>query len=180
MTAPIFKTYGEAAAYAKRRAQELGTAVKFGRSNDEWVVFIESEQPVVITARPDTATKPPPTIKHLSWWEHRLEEKRKAEEIEKRRRDAEEKSREADANERQERRPYIEAREKYYRSLSEKQLDKLWNSRESQDVEPDEMALLREIVREAKGITPAYENRVRVCRQCGMVEDNCTCGRSWF
>lgn len=50
MTAPIFKTYAEVAAYARRHAQEFGATVKFARSNNEWVVLQISEQAVAITA----------------------------------------------------------------------------------------------------------------------------------
>lgn len=39
MTDFSFKTYAEAADYAKKRAQELGVFVKFGRNNNQdWVV----------------------------------------------------------------------------------------------------------------------------------------------
>lgn len=211
MNAPTFKTFGEAASYASRRAQELGTAVKIGRSNDEWFVFLEPEQPAAITPLPDNQTKQSlPTeysnwskrqrdaatkysgwwgrlrdaaTKYSSWWEGQCENKRKKDgtpqKSEDQRRKAEEKSREVEKKERQDRRSYIEERRRYYRSFSEMQLDELWNSRESQGFKPDEIALLREILREAKGINPV-EIGVKVCRQCGMVGDNCTCGRSWF
>ena len=183
----FFKTYTEAASYAKRRAQESGVSVKFGRSNEEWVVFLESEHALADSDRndplPDRAIKPP-DAKRLSSWERHREEERKAWEVarraEKRRMDDEEKSREADAKEREERRPYIEERGKHYRSLSERQLNELWNKRANQNLEPDETALLRAIDREAKGITPTYKNNLKVCRQCGMVGDSCTCERSWF
>lgn len=169
MNAPIFRTYLEAAAFAKRRAQELGTAVTVRRSNDEWVVYLRSQQPEAITARQDNPTTPQSNTTKLSWSE-RMREK-------KRRMDAEEKSREDDERKRQIR---LIEKDRYYRSLPENQLDELWHSRESEDLDSDETALLREILREAKGIIPTHGNSVRVCCQCGMVEDNCTCGRSWF
>ncbi len=34
-----FNTYAEAASFAKRRAQESGSSVKFERRNEQWVVF---------------------------------------------------------------------------------------------------------------------------------------------
>lgn len=80
----------------------------------------------------------------------------------------------------EERRSYLEEREAYYRSLPEEQLDKVWKQREELDLQPDETALLREIVRETKGIKPAYGHSAQVCGQCGMVGSNCTCERSWF
>lgn len=39
-----FKSYSEAAAYAKRRAQELGVPTKFARSADKWVVQLSEPQ----------------------------------------------------------------------------------------------------------------------------------------
>jgi len=81
---------------------------------------------------------------------------------------------------RKERRVYLEEKEFYYRSLTEKELENHWSQRAEIGLEPDEKVLLREIIREVKGITPAYGNSAQVCRQCGMVGENCTCGRSWF
>lgn len=211
MNAPTFKTFGQAASHASQLAQELGTAVKIGRSNDEWFVFIEPEHPAAITPLPDNQTKQPlPTeylnwskrqrdaatknsgwwgwvrdsaTKYSSWWEGQCEKKRKKvgtpQKSEDQRRKAEDQSREVEEKERQYRRSYIEERRRYYSSFSERQLDELWVSRENQGFKPDEIALLREILRKVKGINPV-EISVKVCNQCGMVGDNCTCGRSWF
>jgi hypothetical protein len=55
-------------------------------------------------------------------------------------------------------------------------VENIWNHRKEMDLEPDETAVLREIVREAKGIKPAYGNSAVTCGQCGMVGQNCTCG----
>ena len=108
-------------------------------------------------------------------------QERKKEEQEQKRRKFEQKARETTAiREREKKRLYLEERESSYRSLPEKQLSELWGKREEMELEPDEAALLREIVREVKGIKPTYGNSAQVCRQCGMVEGNCTCGRSWY
>ena len=115
-----------------------------------------------------------------NWWERHLEEQRKRDVQEQKRREIEQKARLAEIREREKRHTYLEKRENYYRALPEDELEKHWNQRDEIVLEPDETALLRKIVREVKGIKPAYGISAKVCRQCGMVGENCTCGRSWF
>ena len=64
---------------------------------------------------------------------------------------------------RQEIRPfYLKEREKYYRSLTEMELNIEWNKHQEMNLEPDETLLLREIVKESKRIDPAYINGEKV------------------
>ena len=171
-----FSTFREASNFARQHAQEAGATMKLEREGNNWVVL--SNQSTASSASPRQGHHTP-CESHLrdqqdnDWWERHLEEQRKREE-------QEQKAREAEIREREKRHFYLEDREKHYRSLSENELDNQWNKREKMDLEPDETALLREIVREVKGIKPAYGNSVQVCRQCLMVGENCTCGRSWF
>lgn len=160
-----FSTFTDASNFARQHAQEIGATVKIEREDNHWAVF--SAQGGASNAKGDdgyrshTYSRQQDTPES-SWWE------------------LEQKAREAVIREREKRRHYLDERENYYRSLPEEELDKHWNQREEMDLEPDETALLREIVRAVKGIKPAYGNNTRVCRQCGMVGENCTCGRSWF
>jgi len=78
------------------------------------------------------------------------------------------------------RQTYLEMQEYYYRKLPLDELETIWKNRKENRLQPDETGLLREIVRSAKGIEPVSGTRVVACRQCGMVGDNCTCGRTWF
>jgi hypothetical protein len=55
-----------------------------------------------------------------------------------------------------------------------------WENRKEIDLAPDEISLLRGIIREAKGIDQTIEISAKVCTQCYMVGDSCSCGRSWF
>ena len=109
---------------------------------------------------------------------------RKSEEQEQKRREIEQKAREAEIRKREKRRSYLEERENYYRSLSVQELANQWNKREKMGLDLDETARLRKIVREVKDIevrgiiNPAYgDHSAQVCRRCGMVGENCTCGR---
>jgi hypothetical protein len=71
-------------------------------------------------------------------------------------------------------------RKSYYGSLSEKQLDKLWNDRAELNIGADEVVLIRQIIRKIKGINLVSGESISACCQCGMVGENCTCKRSWF
>jgi hypothetical protein len=178
-----FSTFSEASNFARHHAQEIGATVQLEREGNNWVVF--SNMSAASTASVNRGYHSPwgSHSRHQQdndWWDRHLEEQRKREEQEQKRRELEQKAQEAEIRKREKRRPYLEGREKHYRSLSEVELENQWNKREEMDLEPDEIALLREIVREVKGIKPAYGNSVQVCRQCGMVGENCTCGRSWF
>lgn len=173
MSKPSFQSFKDASIYARRHAQEIGVTVRLERDvSGGWSVILDSEGSVA-----DSGGNNEPPYRTYSDW---LEDDRKRKKKESARREIEQQERKAKAEELEKRRPYIEEREKYYRSLSEGQLDELWNNRKN--LEPDETALLRDIVREAKGIRPVYGNSfsTSVCRQCGMVGDSCTCGRSWF
>ena len=78
----------------------------------------------------------------------------------------------------QKRSDYLDRKSKEYGALSAAELHNRWNDRGSLDT--DERNLLRAIVRRAAGIKPTTGNPPRTCPECGMVEDNCTCTRSWF
>lgn len=179
-----FSTFSDASNFARQHAQEIGATVKLEREGNNWVVFSNqstASPPASVSQGHHTPWESHPQHQQDNdWWERRLEESRKREEQEQKRRELEQKAREAEIREREKRRLYLEDREKYYHSLSEIELENQWNKRDEMDLEPDETALLREIVREVKGIKPVYGNSVQVCRQCGMVGENCTCGRSWF
>lgn len=74
----------------------------------------------------------------------------------------------------------LEEREAYFRSLPREQLEKMWTEPGDTYLTPEELGLLKTVLREKKGIEPADGHSVRACPQCGMVGDNCTCTRSWF
>ena len=75
MAETTFKTYAEAASYAKRRAQELGSSVRMGRLNEEWVVY-EPASPVQSVSYSDDPPSPPPYADPLGpdYWKRREEE----------------------------------------------------------------------------------------------------------
>ena len=78
------------------------------------------------------------------------------------------------------RKTYLEQREIHYRRMDDERLDKEWTARHENEIEIDEMQLLRSLVRERKGIASTFGTDTRVCGSCGEVGENCTCGRSWF
>lgn len=75
MAETIFKTYAEAASYAKRRAQQLGSSVRMGRFNEEWVVY-DPESPLLSVRYPDYTPSPPPYADPWGpdYWRRREEE----------------------------------------------------------------------------------------------------------
>lgn len=69
MVDTIFKTYEDAASYARRRAQELGSSVGMGRLNEHWVVYDPATTPQRIE-KPDGQSPPPVrVIRHGNPWE---------------------------------------------------------------------------------------------------------------
>ena len=72
---------------------------------------------------------------------------------------------------------FLADEEKVYRSQSESELMEMWESRDDRNLTDGELAILRKVVREAKGITPAPTISLKVCGDCGMVGSNCSCRR---
>lgn len=178
-----FSTFVDASNFAKKHAQDNDATVKLEREDNYWVVIIGPGIPRAASSGNTRHIRQPSNTPHVpeaAWWERQLNEQRKREEQEQRRREIEERATEAERRDREQRFSYLDEREDYYRSLPEAELDKLWSEREDVDMEDDEISLLRQIVREVKGIKPVYGISIQVCRQCGMVGDNCTCDRSWF
>ncbi len=132
-----FPSFADAAAYARKLAQESGATVKVEKANDKWKVTSSTNGAL-------------------------------------------DKEKQTDAEDHRARQAYLETQETYYRSLPPDTLESLWNNRKEQNLKPDETAILRNIVRAAKGIEPVFGTNVKACGQCGMVGDNCTCGRTWF
>lgn len=180
MTKRTFSTFADASTFARRQAQKLGAAVRVEREGSEWTVFSMQpsrssssvEDALYLAGQEDSA------VHNWSGWSHEEELKQKKE---KKRLELERMAREVEIREREKRRPYLEERKRHYQSLTGAELDSLWNCRDELDLELelDEEALLRDVVREAKGIKPAMKTNAKACR-CGMVGENCTCGRSWF
>ena len=80
-----------------------------------------------------------------------------------------------------ERERHLDERKLFYSTLNDAALEAEWSAREKHNLESDEVDVLRVLLRDRKGIVGlGYGHGQRVCRQCGMVESNCTCERSWF
>lgn len=75
---------------------------------------------------------------------------------------------------------HLDTRRKYYESLTEEGLDAVWENREIMIIEEEELNVMRTVLRQKKGISPVPAPNIKVCPQCKMVGDNCTCGRTWY
>ncbi len=64
----IFKTYAEAASYAKRCAQESGSSVTMGRVNEEWVVYDPTFPPQSIGRSDYPSSRPLRIVRHGDPW----------------------------------------------------------------------------------------------------------------
>ncbi len=62
----------------------------------------------------------------------------------------------------------------YYDTLTDAQLDELWASRATLDMNPGEENHLRHVVRERKGFKPV-EVHVSICQRCNLPANNCAC-----
>ena len=173
-----FSTFGEASNFARQYAQEIGATVKLEREGNDWVVFTNERAKSPSQGHHTFWENQSWHQQNNGWRERHSEEQRKIKEQEKKRREIEQKARETEKRLREKRRLYLEERGNYYRSLSEVELKKQWNKGKVINVESDERALLRDIVREVKGIRPHIKFiNLQVCPQCLMVGENCTCGR---
>jgi len=72
---------------------------------------------------------------------------------------------------------FLAEEEEFYRSHSKAELMEMWESRGDLNLTDGELAILRKVVREAMGITPAPTISLKVCGDCGMVGSNCSCRR---
>jgi len=79
----------------------------------------------------------------------------------------------------QKRGEHLERISKEYRALSLAELNSRWDDPRG-SLDTDEKKVLLAALRAAAGIRADPGILPRTCRQCGMVEDNCTCTRSWF
>jgi len=174
-----FANFHDASTFARALAMRFQYSVKITRMGQDFVVSFIGNNTQRSNKQLIKANRPTPTEK-IDWWEKNLEkQKRQAEQAEARRLQDEQRRKE-NRKRINERKSYLLQRKKYYRELNGIDLDQEWADRDENDLLPDEKELLRNIVRERKGITPAYGSIVEVCRSCGEVGENCTCGRSWF
>ena len=175
MGGKFFKSFSEASGYAKDQAILNESIFDIKRNGDSWEVISLSakkqEQKTEIIEQELTATKEElgklrSDINKLTL-EEQAEVKRNEKELEETEK---------------ERKEYLQERSQFFRTLSEEELDLLWNKNIITD--SDEKHALRAAIRNKKGIGMGYIDAVtlgqKVCRQCGMVGDNCTCSRSWF
>jgi len=174
-----FSTFQEASSFARQKAQELGRTVKLERDGNDYVVLFDQAPTHIDNNARNTSSQ---HYNPNTWWERHLEEERKKEEREQKQKELEQKRIQAEAEERTKRKPYLNDREIYFKSLSDQKLDELWASRENSDKEEDEIFGLRGIVRERKGIKPTADIRANMnfCPRCSLAVDNCTCDRSWW
>jgi len=140
-----FPTFHEASSFARSKSQELGRTVTTNRDGNNFVVIFD--QPLNVNHHP-----PPHNYSPSDSWERHLQEERDKEKREQKKREFEQKSIQGLHKAEAERETYLDGRKKYFESLSDKDLDYLWATREDSNMEEDEMFLLRSTVREKKGI----------------------------
>lgn len=181
-----FSSFSEASRFARQHAQEIGATIKLEKKGNNWVVL--SNQSCAPSINEHNTPSGSPSRYQQRSEQQRLEqqqrhdfERQKEKAVQDQmRRDSAQRMVELESHWREMRKSYLDERERYYRSLSKTELENEWDAREEMDLESDEKSRLREIVRKSKGIEPAHGASTKVCGQCLMVGDSCTCGRSWF
>ena len=184
MNKQSFSTFQEASSFARSKAQELGRIVKIERNGNDFVIFYDQAS----NHHAHNARETNPNHYRYNpndWWERHLkeeEEERREEEKKQKRREDEQRIIRAEAEERAKRKPYLDDREKYFNSLTDKGLDDLWANREDSDMEQDEIFILRGVIRDRKGINtiPDVRANMNFCPRCSLQVGNCTCDRSWW
>jgi hypothetical protein len=71
----------------------------------------------------------------------------------------------------------------FYEAIGVDELRDIWRreaNKETSVLEDLDRALIRDVLRHKLDIKDADGHAPSVCPECGMVTDNCTCGRSWF
>lgn len=71
----------------------------------------------------------------------------------------------------------------FYEAIGVDQLRAIWRREANEGtsvLEDQDRALIRDILRHKLHIEDADGHAASLCPECGMVADNCTCGRSWF
>lgn len=176
----IFDNFREASKYAKSAAITNSRSVKIERRGNKFAVqdFDDLRSSTVDSIKTSIFAGIRRSIRRM---ENRDEELRRWHEGEGERRRIEEEARKAERREKYlQRKPYLIDRETIYREMDGTELERAWKRRDLNQLEKDEKALLRDILRERKGITPTFAPSVRVCGSCGQVGENCTCKRSWY
>ena len=71
-------------------------------------------------------------------------------------------------------------RKKYFKSLNDNQLKNLWERKD--DMEKDEVLILRDIIREKENIISISprEEKYNICSKCLLLFDSCVCDKSWW
>jgi len=173
-----FGSFREASQFARELAVSHRCSVEITRDGDHFLVpdLTNSSPPnspvVGVRSVHNGATREDP-------WERQLAIQRKREEEEAAQRLVETRRHEINKKRFEERKPYLLERERAYRSMDDAAIENAWATRDEAGLALDEVEMLRDLVRERKGIKPT-PGHVQVCRSCGQVGDNCTCTRSWF
>ena len=173
-----FSTFKEAANFAKQHAQKVGATLKLEREGEEWAVYPNQRTASTASDKKENLLPTESASQHQEekdQWQIYCKKERERREQEKKNREVEEKRRKEEIRIREERQAYLKKRGNFYRSRSKKELENIWSKRHKKNLEPDELDLIKNILREAKGIKPAYRHSVRVCPRCGMVGGNCIC-----
>ena len=76
---------------------------------------------------------------------------------------------------------FMSVLQRKYESISTEKLYSIWNIRERISMSGFREETLRQILRERENIqSPRKHRAVVTCRVCGLIIDNCTCGRGWW
>lgn len=185
MNKQSFSTFHEASSFARSKAQELRRIVKMECDGNNFVVIFDQASNHIANHSRELNHQPHTYNPNDRWERHYhqlIQEERKKEEREQKQRELEQKRIQAETEERAKRKPYLDDREKYFKSLTDKELDNIWAAREVSDMEEDEIFVLRTVVRDRKGIKPVSDVRANMnfCPRCSFPVDNCTCDRSWW
>jgi hypothetical protein len=173
-----FTTFRAASEFARQLAASNRCSVEIVRQGNGFLVLDLPSTTASSTGTRQRNEQPNSSADDGSWEQH-VAIHRKREEAEAARYAEEARRHEANRRRYEERKPHLLERERIYRSMDDVELYSAWIERERSALELDEIQLLRDLVRERKGIAPTRPS-VDVCRSCGQVGDNCTCGRSWF
>ena len=160
----IYKTFREAAQYAKEIAQKNSQTVRIVKNESGYIVSLSSQaikQPLDVAG-----TNLEEYIEQGRKWRKEIEYRQKLAEV----RYEEEKKR----------KDYLKERKTYYESLSEKKLELIWSERANSEIENDELYLIRNILRKIKGISGKENLNIKVCGGCYHPIDSCTCERGWW
>ena len=145
-----FFSFSEASNFARQHAQEAGVTLRLEKQGSSWVVSANQSPIASVEVQNSSRERPSWSKQRLEEQQRELEKHEKERAVQKQTRGDLERKLRFESNEEQKRYSYLEDRERHYRSLSDADLENLWDKHEEMHLKPDEITRLRGVVMDVR------------------------------